>query len=78
MIPIKRWESLTAMFFEQAETQADKAFLHWKSDGKWQKKSWADTAKAVGKLATALESLGVGKGDRVVLVSENRPRMADC
>ncbi|MCJ9429932.1 AMP-dependent synthetase/ligase [Kordiimonas marina] len=72
-MPIKRWPSLTAMFYEQAATFANKPFLHAKSDGAWKTLSWRETAEKVAKLAAGLERLGVGAGDRVVIVSENRP-----
>ncbi len=72
-MPIKRWESLTSMFFEQAEVNAEKDFLFSKQDKEWHGQSWKSVAEKVGKLATALQNLGVKRGDRVVLVSENRP-----
>jgi long-chain acyl-CoA synthetase len=72
-MPDKRWQSLTAMFFDQAEKLGDKALLCAKRDGTWQSRSWHEVAETITKLARALERLGVGAGDRVVLVSENRP-----
>ncbi|UTW55540.1 long-chain fatty acid--CoA ligase [Kordiimonas sp. SCSIO 12610] len=72
-MPIKQWESLTAMFFEQVKTYADQKFLFNKQDKQWQDQTWQQIAEKVCKLATALNQLGVKKGDRVVLVSENRP-----
>jgi long-chain acyl-CoA synthetase len=35
--------------------------------------SWRETADKVAKLAAALQRLGLARGDRVLLVSENRP-----
>jgi long-chain acyl-CoA synthetase len=67
------WQSLPAMFFDQAERLADRPLLIWKSDGVWQEQSWREAASAIGKAAAGLRSLGVGHGDRVVIVSENRP-----
>ncbi|TNE61470.1 MAG: long-chain fatty acid--CoA ligase [Alphaproteobacteria bacterium] len=72
-MPIKHWPSLTSMFFEQAATYGNKPFLHAKLDGAWQSISWTETAERIAKLAAALERLGVEAGDRVVIVSENRP-----
>ena len=72
-MPDKRWQSLTAMFFDQAEKLGDKPLLSAKRNGSWQSQSWRDVAETITKLARALERLGVGAGDRVVLVSENRP-----
>lgn len=68
-----RWNSLTAMFFEQAERYASKGLTHEKVGGEWQTQSWQEVADKVARLANYLVSLGIGKGDRVVLLSENRP-----
>lgn len=67
------WNSVVEMFFDQAERQGDKPFLWAKRDGKWQSLSWAETADQVARLAGALRRIGIRPGDRVVLVSENRP-----
>lgn len=77
--PIKKWQSLTAMFFDQAAALEKKPLLHRKIDGKWQHLTWGEVAAQVSQLAGALEELGVRAGDRVVIVSENRPEwlMAD-
>lgn len=68
----KRWQSLTEMFFSQAEREADTPFLFEKIDGTWQSWSWRETALKVARLAAGLKRLGIEKGDRVALVSENR------
>src|SRR5216684_1970486 len=65
--------SLPAMFFEQADRLADKPFLWAKRDGRYQAVSWAETARDVRRLALGLRSLGIGRGERIGLVSENRP-----
>ncbi|WP_417449182.1 AMP-dependent synthetase/ligase [Kordiimonas sp.] len=72
-MPDKRWQSLTAMFFDQAAKMGDTPLLCAKKDGRWQSKSWREVAETVTKLARVLERLGVEPGDRVVIVSENRP-----
>src|SRR5712671_5285676 len=65
--------SLPAMFFEQAERLGDKPFLWAKRDERYQPISWAETARDVRRLALGLRSLGIGRGERIGLVSENRP-----
>jgi long-chain acyl-CoA synthetase len=65
--------SLPAMFFEQAERLGDKPFLWAKRAGHYQAISWAAAAHDVRRLALGLRSLGIGRGERVGLVSENRP-----
>ena len=42
-------------------------------DGEWVAISWAEAARQVAGLATALKAIGLNPGDRVMLVSENRP-----
>jgi long-chain acyl-CoA synthetase len=65
--------SLPAMFFAQAERLGDKPFLWAKRDGRFSSLSWAAAAQHVRRLALGLRSLGIGSGERVALVSENRP-----
>src|SRR5438270_6100326 len=65
--------SLPAMFFDQAARLGDKPFLWAKRDGRYRSISWAAAARDVRRLALGLRSLGIGQGERVGLVSENRP-----
>ncbi len=65
--------SLPAMFFEQAERLGEKPFLWAKHGGQYQPISWAAAARDARRLARGLASLGIGRGDRVALVAENRP-----
>jgi long-chain acyl-CoA synthetase len=68
-----RWRSLPAMFFDQAARLGGKPFLWAKRDGRYQPLSWAQAAQDVRRLARGLRSLGIGSGERIGLVSENRP-----
>ena len=70
---IDGWPSLTRMFFDQAERLGDAPFLQRKTGGVWVATSWRAAAEQVASLAAALTGLGVTRGDRVMLVSENRP-----
>jgi long-chain acyl-CoA synthetase len=65
--------SLPAMFFDQAGRLGDKPFLWAKSEGNYRPMSWAAAARDVRRMALGLRSLGIGRGERVGLVSENRP-----
>jgi long-chain acyl-CoA synthetase len=73
MRKLERFENLVAMFFARAREKGDKPFLWHKSGGQWRPTSWADTARQVASLAAALTALGLKRGDRIMLVSENRP-----
>ena len=65
--------SLIAQFFSQAERLAHRPFLWAKRNGAWRPLTWRETADKVRALARGLRRLGLQPGDRVVLVSENRP-----
>ncbi len=70
---IEKWSNLVEMFFGQAESLGDAPFLWRKADGAWKATSWKEAAQMVASLAEGLTAHGVKAGDRVVLVSENRP-----
>src|SRR5208283_5052625 len=65
--------SLPAMFFGEAERLGDKPVLWAKREGHYRAISWAAAARDVRRLALGLGSLGIGRGERVGLVAENRP-----
>ena len=65
--------NLVTMFFNRARQRGDTPFLWAKSGGKWHSISWTETARQVAGFAKSLIAMGLEKGDRVMLVSENRP-----
>jgi long-chain acyl-CoA synthetase len=65
--------NLVSMFLSRAELRGDRPFLGFKDDGEWRTISWSETARRVAALAKNLKAMGLKKGDRVMLVSENRP-----
>ena len=67
------YSSLVAMFLDRARTRGDRPFLAAKRDGQWQTQSWREVADQVCRLAQGLLAIGLHPGDRVMLVSENRP-----
>ncbi|MFI4948171.1 MAG: AMP-dependent synthetase/ligase [Alphaproteobacteria bacterium] len=67
------WRNLPAMFFEIARQRAARGFLWAKRDGHYRPLSWTEAADAVSRLARGLAILGIEPGDRIALVSENRP-----
>ena len=70
---IQKWPNLVEMFYDQAERYNKKPLLWHKEDGAWQSLNWDETAQKVVCLAKAMQNLGIKAGDRVVIVSENRP-----
>ncbi|BCA62092.1 AMP-dependent synthetase [Sphingomonas sp. HMP9] len=70
---LERFPNLVTMFFARAAEKGDAPFLWTKTGGTWAATSWADAARQVAALATALTAIGLKRGDRVMLVAENRP-----
>jgi long-chain acyl-CoA synthetase len=70
---LERFPNLVTMFFTRAAERGDAPFLWTKTSGTWVATSWAEAARQVASLATALTAIGLKRGDRVMLVSENRP-----
>ncbi|MEY4868932.1 MAG: hypothetical protein RIS11_126 [Pseudomonadota bacterium] len=65
--------NLVSMFLSRAALRGDRPFLGYKDGSEWRTISWAETARRVAGLAKNLKAMGLKKGDRVMLVSENRP-----
>lgn len=67
------WPTLPAMMLTRAAEWADRPlFRHWQG-GAWRSMPWGEFATQVAAVAAFLRSRGVSPGDRVLLVSENRP-----
>ena len=67
------WQSLPAMFLERAETFGDRNFLWARHEGVYRPLTWRQAAQTVKDLSRGLRKLGLKPGERVVLLSENRP-----
>ena len=67
------WQSLPQLFFEKAAERGAAPLFWAKRNDTWQPTTWAQASDDVRALARGLLSLGVTPGDRVLLVSENRP-----
>ena len=50
----KRWQSLPAMFLEQAEARAEKNFLWIKREGAYRPTTWTEAARTVKDLSRGL------------------------
>ncbi len=72
-LEIDAFPNLLAMFFTRARQKGDAPFLWAKRDGAWRSISWIDAARQVAAFAKSLQKMGLQPGDRVMLVSENRP-----
>jgi len=65
--------NLVALFLRRAGERGEAPLLWRKQDGAWQAISWQETARQVCLLAESLRALGLNPGERVLIVSENRP-----
>ncbi len=65
--------NLVRLFLDRADEQPAMPFLTARQGGEWRTISWGEARDMVAAMSAALNALGIGKGDRVVLVSENRP-----
>jgi long-chain acyl-CoA synthetase len=70
---LEHFPNLVTMFLTRARENGDKPFLWRKVGGLWQSISYNEAARQVAALADSLHRIGLKPGDRVMLVSENRP-----
>ena len=70
---LEHFPNLVTMFLTRARQKGDAPFLWAKRDGSWRSISWAEAARQVAAFAESLRRIGLQPGDRVMLVSENRP-----
>ncbi|MCJ8158020.1 long-chain fatty acid--CoA ligase [Sphingomonas sp. LaA6.9] len=73
MRELEHFPNLVTMFFKRAGEEGDKPFLWHKAGGSWHSLSWREAAEKVASLSAGLRRIGLKPGDRVMLVSENRP-----
>jgi long-chain acyl-CoA synthetase len=66
-------ETLPRLCLSALARHAKPDALSYKSGGEWRRISGAEFVRRVRAVAAGLRGLGVGRGDRVALLSENRP-----
>ena len=69
-------DTLPKIFFDAIDNRARPDALMFKRAGEWVPISHAEIERRVAGLAAALTRLGVERGDRVAILSENRPEWA--
>lgn len=67
------FNSVVKIFEKQSSILQDQPYLWRKIDDKYSSLSWKEVRSSVERFSTALKNLGILEGDRVVIVSENRP-----
>jgi len=58
-----------------AKTRAHAPAYREKEYGIWQTYDWAHVSDQVNRLAAGLADLGFGRGDRLIVIGDNRPRL---
>ena len=67
---------LTQRFFDQANRYGDRTCFAYRDDEGWHQHSWNHIATQVRSVMGGLRDAGIKPGDRVLLLSENRPEWA--
>lgn len=70
--------SMNEMFLDRAKNFADHRVYWHKKDGDWQAVTWRQFAKTIRNLALSLVELGLGKGDKVCVLSNTRWEWDAC
>ncbi|MEE4452024.1 long-chain fatty acid--CoA ligase [Novosphingobium resinovorum] len=68
-----RSANVVSLFLSRADALGEAPLLWSKQDGQWRAISWAEAARRVCLMAQSLRRLGLRDGERVLIVSENRP-----
>jgi long-chain acyl-CoA synthetase len=68
--------TLTQLFFDAITRFSKPAALRYKADGRWCDISHAELQDRVRRTSLALQELMLARGDRVAILSENRPEWA--
>jgi long-chain acyl-CoA synthetase len=65
--------TIVDVFKTTARAHAARPALRWRSGGEWCSMTWAEYERAVAELAAGLQAWGLTRGDRVGILSVNRP-----
>ena len=68
-------DTFPKLLAERARTGADRPAYREKEYGIWQTYTWGHVAAQVRLLAAGLADLGFRRGDRLIVVGDNRPRL---
>ena len=66
-------ETIIELFWERTRTTPDKVALRHKSGGEWRDITWRDYGQRVRRVGKALLAHGFRPGDKMSLLSKNRP-----
>ncbi len=69
-------QTVCDIFYRSVDTYRKPEHLKFKKDGAWRAIGSEELRAAVEQISMGLRSLGIGKGDKVAILSENRPEWA--
>ncbi|HEX9189673.1 MAG TPA: long-chain fatty acid--CoA ligase [Vicinamibacteria bacterium] len=69
-------QTVCDIFYRSVDTYRKPEHLKYRRDGAWHAVSSQELCAAVEETSMGLRALGVGKGDKVAILSENRPEWA--
>lgn len=70
------YKAIPEVFFETAKKHPNKPALLYKKEGVYFPITYKEFSKKVETFSACLSALGVGRGDKVAILSENRPEWA--
>ena len=72
---MKPTTTLPRLLHRNAASFGTRSALREKRGGIWQVLSWSDYAAMVSRFAASLAAHGFGRGDRLAVIGDNRPRL---
>ena len=72
-INFDKFNSVVSLFTHQSKSLSENPYLWKKQGNQFTSISWKDTREQVESISRGLLNLGILKGDRVIILSENRP-----
>jgi long-chain acyl-CoA synthetase len=78
VVPLARMErdTLTRIFYGGVDRFGGMEAIRFKRDGAWRSLTYREIEQRVARVAAALDSWGLAPGERVAILSENRPEWA--
>jgi long-chain acyl-CoA synthetase len=67
--------TLPRLLYRNAANFGDRPALREKRGGIWQAITWSEYAALVSRFAAGLAALGFGRGDKLAVIGDNRPRL---
>src|SRR3974377_36265 len=68
-------DTFPKLLLEHARLRPDRPANREKDYGIWQSWTWAQVAAEVEALACGLSAMGFGRGDKLAIIGDNRPRL---